>query len=83
MLKILMDRLKERSTWIGLTTVITAAGVSMNPEQIEAVITAGVAVVGAIFAFTRDNPEAEKPTANGNTITSNTITSNTITGNTA
>jgi len=50
----LIDRAKERSTWIGLTALLTAIGVGLSPEQIEAIITAGLALAGAIATFTKD-----------------------------
>lgn len=50
----ILDRLKERSTWVGLTTAITAIGVGLSPEEASAIATAGVAVAGAIIAFTKD-----------------------------
>lgn len=50
----ILDRLKERSTWIGITTAVTAIGVGLSPEQQAAIATAGVAVTGAIIAFTKD-----------------------------
>lgn len=51
----LWERLKERSTWVGIITFLTSAGViALGPEQAEAVIALGVAVVGAILAFTKD-----------------------------
>lgn len=49
----ILERLKERSTWVGLTTVLTAAGVSLQPELAEAIITAGASVAGAIFIATK------------------------------
>ena len=54
MLKFITDRLKERSTLAGLTAVLTAVGLALTPEQAEAIITAGLAISGAIFAFTKD-----------------------------
>lgn len=54
MLQFILDRLKERSTWIGIITIITAAGVTVSPEQIDAIAGAGTAIVGAVLAFTAD-----------------------------
>jgi len=54
MLDFILARLKERSTWVGIITVITAAGVTISPERIEAIAGAGTAIVGAILAFTAD-----------------------------
>ena len=54
MLKFILDRLKERSTWVGLTALVTAAGIGLNPEQLEAITLAGIAVTGVIATFTKD-----------------------------
>lgn len=49
----LIDRLKERSTWLGIITLATAVGVSLSPEQAEALAVAGASLAGAIAMFTR------------------------------
>jgi nickel-dependent lactate racemase len=54
MLNFLVDRLKERSTWLGIITIITAAGIHVTPEQAEAVAVAGAAIAGAVAVFTAD-----------------------------
>lgn len=54
-LSFVIDRLKERSTWIGLTGLLTVAGVALEPEQIEAISLAGIAIASAIAAFTKDS----------------------------
>jgi hypothetical protein len=48
------DRLKERSTWLGFTGLLTAVGVTLEPSQIEAITVAGVAVAALIATFTKD-----------------------------
>ena len=50
----LIDRLKEKSTWMGLTTALTAAGVAISPEMAETIMTAGVAVAGVLFVVTKE-----------------------------
>ena len=55
MLEFVIGRLKERSTWFGLIGIVTAAGVSLSPEQTEAIVAAGVAVAGIVAVFTKDN----------------------------
>lgn len=52
-LKFLLDRLKERSTWMGIIGLVTAAGISLSPEETAAIASAGVALVGAISVFTK------------------------------
>lgn len=53
-LTMILNRAKERSTWMGLVTLATALGVTMNPEQREAVATLGIAVAGVVAVFTKD-----------------------------
>lgn len=50
----IIDRLKERSTWLGLISFVTAIGISVNPAQVEAIVAAGMAAAGLVAAFTRD-----------------------------
>lgn len=48
------DLAKEPSTWRGLVWLLTAAGLALNPEQQTAIVTAGMAIAGAVGAFFRD-----------------------------
>lgn len=57
MFKFISERLKERTTWIGLTAFVSASGVTIAPMMAEAIISAGTAIGGLIFAFTRDKTE--------------------------
>ena len=41
----ILDRAKERSTWMGLFSLAGAVGLAFTPEHKELVITAAVAVV--------------------------------------
>lgn len=50
------DRAKEKTTWYGLTAILTAFGVALTPMQVEAVIAAGTALAGAIGIFTKETP---------------------------
>ena len=50
----LLDRLSERSTWIGLTGILTAAGVSLEPEIGEAIGAVGIALASLIAMLTKD-----------------------------
>lgn len=47
-------RLRERSTWLGLISLATAAGLILSQAQQEAVIAAGSALAGLIAALTPD-----------------------------
>ena len=47
-----LARLKEPSTWRGIIAVLTAFGVTFSPEQVEFIISiglAGIGLVGALF----------------------------------
>lgn len=48
------ERLSEASTWRGIISIITACGVAIAPDQVEAIVAAGLAIVGAIGVFTKD-----------------------------
>jgi hypothetical protein len=50
----LWDRLKEETTWAGIISVIAAAGIMLSPEQSEAIIALGMALVGAVLAWRKD-----------------------------
>ena len=50
----IVKRLSERSTWLGLISFLSAAGVALQPEMSEAIVTAGVALAGMVAAFTKD-----------------------------
>lgn len=43
--------LSERSTWIGLIWILSAAGISLDQEQSEAIATAGMALSGLLGVF--------------------------------
>jgi len=59
----LINRLKEPSTWRGLIAVLTSFGVALSPDQKEAVIATGLALMGVIGAFF---PDFNKKIDNGN-----------------
>lgn len=49
-----LQRLKEPSTWAGFTTIVTGFGVSIAPERMSAIITAGTMIAGLLLTFSRD-----------------------------
>jgi len=51
----ILARARERSTWLGLTALLTSLGLALSPEQSEAIAVAGVAVGGLIATLTADN----------------------------
>lgn len=50
----IFDRLKEASTWRGITLFLTALGIPMAPGLTEAIISAGLAITGLIGVVTKD-----------------------------
>lgn len=54
MLNWLLARLKEQSTWKGLTLILSAVGIALSPEQMAAIVTAAVSVVGVIEVFRKE-----------------------------
>lgn len=54
MFDFIMERLKERSTWVGLVGLATSGGISLNPENIEAIVTVGTTVAGLIATVVPD-----------------------------
>ena len=47
----ILDRLSENSTWRGLILVGTAVGLKLEPDHQEAIVAAGLGLVGAINVF--------------------------------
>lgn len=48
LLNTLLERLSENSTWRGLILVATAVGLKLDPEHQEAIVAAGLGLVGLI-----------------------------------
>lgn len=44
----ILDRLGEKSTWVGVFTVLAAAGLGFGPELRQEIIAVGLAVVGLV-----------------------------------
>jgi multidrug transporter EmrE-like cation transporter len=59
MIPYLFARLAEASTWRGMAVLLTAAGVYLSPEQVEAIISIGLALVGIIGVFFPDKVQAD------------------------
>jgi hypothetical protein len=45
--------LGEASTWRGLVLIVTALGIRLDPDQIDAIVAAGLALHGLIGVFWR------------------------------
>lgn len=54
MAKYLLNRLKEPSTWRGLALIGTVAGINLNPEQINTIVSFGLSLSGLIGVFIPD-----------------------------
>ena len=44
----MIDRFKQESTWRGIILLLTAFGIQLEPQLQNAIITVGLAIVGAI-----------------------------------
>jgi hypothetical protein len=53
-MKLILDIVKQPSTWRGLIWIMTALGLNLAPSQSDAIITAGMSVAGAVGVFTSD-----------------------------
>ena len=51
MVKYIIDLFKQDSTWKGIISVLTAAGLALKPEQSAAITATGLALVGLIQVF--------------------------------
>jgi hypothetical protein len=49
-----LDLFRYPSTWKGIVTLLTLAGLKIAPDQAEAITQAGLATVGAIWMFFSD-----------------------------
>jgi hypothetical protein len=54
-MKFLIDRARERSTWLGVAGLLSALGVALSPDHAEAIATAGTAVASLIAILGRDH----------------------------
>jgi hypothetical protein len=57
----LIARLREGSTWRGLIWLLTVAGITLRPEQVEALIVAGMALAGLLGVFMQDKKDDKPP----------------------
>jgi len=53
-MKTVLEYLKSESTWRGLIALTMAFGITLTPDQQNAILAAGLAVIGAINTFKRD-----------------------------
>lgn len=50
----LIDRARERSTWMGLTALAGLCGVQIAPEQVDAIVQGAIALAAVIAAVSKD-----------------------------
>ncbi len=50
----IINRLREASTWRGLVWLLTVSGVALRPDQVEAIVLAGMAIAGLLGVFLQD-----------------------------
>ena len=54
------NRLKERSTWLGIITLASIAGLNVSAEQKELIISIGTALGALVMTFSADpKPEID------------------------
>lgn len=51
----ILDRLKERATWLSISTALTGMGVVVKPDQWQAIMGIGMGLSGMITAFLPPN----------------------------
>lgn len=57
-MKKILEYLKQDSTWKGIVSILTAVGITLNPEQAAAITAAGIGIIGLIQVFiTEDAPK--------------------------
>lgn len=59
MIKKVLEYALWPSTWKGLFALLTAAGVSFSPDHQQAILSAGLAVIGAIQVFVDDHDKTK------------------------
>lgn len=50
----ILARLSETSTWQGFIGIITACGITIQPELAAQIVSAGMAVIGVINVITKE-----------------------------
>lgn len=53
-MKTLLAPFRQESTWRGIIAIAMSAGVTLDPDQQNAIIAAGLAIIGLINVFKKD-----------------------------
>lgn len=65
MIQYITSRLSETSTWRGLFGILAAVGVHLRPDLADAIVAAGMALIGLINVIRKEkNGAAPQPPAN-------------------
>ena len=51
-----INRLQERSTWLGIVGAVSSIGIYIKPEMASSISQIGVGVASAIAILTKDKP---------------------------
>lgn len=51
--KYMLDRMKERSTWGGMTFLLAAVGIHLNPDNVGAIMEGAASIMGTIYVMTK------------------------------
>ena len=65
MFKYILNRLTERSTWLGLLALATACGATIEQALADQIIAAGRAVAGLLGFVTKDRKKEQVNQVNG------------------
>lgn len=52
--KFVIDRMRERSTWGGVTFLAAAVGIHLNPDNVGAIMEGAASIMGTIYIMTKD-----------------------------
>ncbi len=50
----IIARLREKSTWLGLVSLLGAAGLAISPELSASIVTAGLAIGGLVATVKKE-----------------------------
>lgn len=54
--RFVLQRMGERSTYVGIVAILTACGIAIEPDQLEAAIAIGAAIGGTINILWKERP---------------------------
>lgn len=54
---LILNYLSQESTWLGLTAILTAVGITLSPELTTQIAAVGLAVVGLIKVIINEKKE--------------------------